>query len=211
MPRLVWRLADESPSFAYDLLSNLVVPRPIAFVSTLSGTGEANLAPFSFFMLGGAKPPSLAFCPVRGKDGRKKATLTNVEETGEFVVNLVDRDMAEGMNQTAVDAAKRGSKWGIGGFTAVESSVVRPGRVAESPAALECRCVHLFEHGDAAFVIGEVLAVDLSSDVWDAETRKPTGFRPIARLGGSGYLDLAGGKLFEMSRPKADASPSVDL
>lgn len=211
MPRLVWRLADETPSFAYDLLSNLVVPRPIAFVSTLSAAGEPNLAPFSFFMLGGASPPSLAFCPVRGKGGSKKATLRNVEETGEFVVNLVDRTMAEGMNRTGVEVPESGQKWGIAGFTPQECTLVRPARVAESPAALECKAVHLFEYGDAAYVIGEVLAIDLNEANWDAETRKPTGFRPIARLGGSGYLDLDGGKLFEMSRPKPDASSSVDL
>jgi len=206
-----WLLADESRSHAYDLLSNLVVPRPIAFVSSLSASGEPNLAPFSFFIIGGVDPPSLAFCPVRNKDGQKKATLANIEETGEFVVNLVNKAMAEGMNHTGVDYPDGSSKWGMSGFTGLSSTVVKPERVRESPVHFECRVHEIVEHGASSYVIGEVLVAHVSEELFDPETRKWTRFEPIARLGGAEYMDLACGKVFEMKRPTPRAPTSVDL
>jgi flavin reductase (DIM6/NTAB) family NADH-FMN oxidoreductase RutF len=206
-----WLLADESRSHAYDLLSNLVVPRPIAFVSTRSALGEPNLAPFSFFILGGVDPPSLAFCPVHAKDGSKKATLANIEETGEFVVNLVTKDMAEGMNHTGVDYPDGSPKWGMSGFTGVPSTVVRPDRVVESPAHFECKVHQIVEHGTSSYVIGEVLVAHVSERLYDGTTGQWTRFEPIARLGGAEYLDLACGKVFEMKRPTPSPPSSVDL
>src|SRR5690606_37962314 len=94
-------LREASIGLAYQLASTLVVPRPIAFVSTVSPDGEPNLAPFSFFNAGGCNPPSLMICTVLGLHGEPKDTLANVAQTGELVVNLVDRSMAEGMNQTS--------------------------------------------------------------------------------------------------------------
>lgn len=206
-----WLLAEESRSHAYDLLSNLVVPRPIAFVSTLSATGQANLAPFSFFIIGGVNPPSLAFCPVHTKEGSKKATLLNVEDTGEFVVNLVTKAMAEGMNHTGVDYPDGSPKWGMSGFTGAPSTAVRPERVMESPVHFECKVHQIVEHGTSSYVIGEVLVAHIADHLYDPETRKWTRFEPIARLGGSEYIDLACGKVFEMKRPTPSPPSSVDL
>lgn len=201
-----WRLAEQSASFSYDLLTNLIVPRPIAFVSTVSEAGEPNLAPFSFFMLGGVEPPSVIFCPVRGQGGRKKVSLQNVEATGEFVVNLVTREMAEMMNSTAVPSPVESEKWGISGLTPVASSLVRPARVAESPVQLECRSFQIVEHGQSSYVIGEVLEAHVATELW--HDGKIARFDPIARLGGSNYMDLDGGKVFEMQRPVPADDPS---
>ncbi len=210
--RRTWRLEDLSPGQRYDLLANLVVPRPIAFVSTLSPGGVANLAPFSFFTVGGVTPPSLVFCPVRGKEGAPKASLANIEATGEFVVNLLDRPMADGMNECGVDYEPGVSKWGLSGFTPIPSLAVKPERVAESRAQFECRLHAVVHHGTgpgaASYVIGEVLLAHVEPQLFDGTSQPETRFHSIARLGGSEYIDLDGGKLFVMPRPKGPARPS---
>jgi len=203
VPFTTWRLSNEPQSLAYDLLSNLIIPRPIAFVSTISNSGVPNLAPFSFFMLGGVDPPSLAFCPVRTKDGRKKVSLINIEETGEFVANLVTRDMAERMNSTGIDYPEGYEKWGLSGFTPLKSDEIKPARVLESPVQLECRVHQVVEHGTSSYVIAEVLVAHVAHD------SNFTSFEPIARLGGAKYIDLNGGKVFEMDRPELRVDPSV--
>lgn len=210
MALVTWRLDEHPADLSYNLLSGLIVPRPIAFVSTVDPQGVPNLAPFSFFMCGGAKPPSLAFCPILDRSGMKKTTLRNIEATQEFVVNLVDRRMAKGMNTTGVDYVEEVSKWGISGFTHVESLLVRPDRVAESPAQFECRLHQCVTHGESTYVVGEVLVAHVSEALIDRATGKSTGFRPIARLGGAEYIDVDGGKVFEMTRPNPDSPPSVD-
>lgn len=202
-----WRLSEEPKSRAYDLLTNLIIPRPIAFVSTESAAGEPNLAPFSFFMVGGVEPPSLAFCPILTKDGRKKASLANIEEIGEFVVNLVTREMAEKMNTTGVDYPPGYEKWGLSGLTPLVSELVQPDRVLESPVQFECKLFQVVEHGASNYVIGEVLVAHIHQSLMTNEQKlKP--FEPIARLGGAQYLDLDGGKVFEMFRPTPKADPS---
>lgn len=208
-------MSDLSAGQAYDLLSRVVVPRPIAFVSTLSEDGVPNLAPFSFFMAGGANPPSVVFCPVRSPQGEPKDTLRNIESTGEYVINIVTRDMAEGMNNTAFGFPHGVSEWPASGFTMAESEAVRPARVAESPVSLECRRFQTVEHGgagnSAVYVIGEVLVSHIHPDHW--ADGLVVNLAPISRLGGPDYLDTAGlgevgGKLFELPRPSAPPSAS---
>jgi len=197
-------LSTMGPGEIYDLLANLIVPRPIAFVSTVSRLGDANIAPFSYFMLGGIAPPSLCFAPVRGRQGEKKETLLNVEETEEFVVSLVERDMAEGMNRAAGEYPGVVDKWAISGFTAAESERVKPARVAEAPASFECRVHQIVHHGDgpgaSAYVIGEILLAHVREDLQDTVSGAG-GFLPIARLGGKDYFDLAACGTFQMARP----------
>lgn len=198
-----WDLRAEGAGRAYDVLSNLVVPRPIAFVSTLSADGVANLAPFSYFNLGGVSPPSLVFCTVLGSGGAKKDTLRNIEETGEYVVNLVTREMAEGMNETSGAYPHDFDEWAVSGFTRLASEVVAPARVGESAVQFECRLFQVVGHGDGAgagrYVIGEVARAHVRSDVVEGGL---AGFAPISRLGGPDYLDLASGERFGMSRPR---------
>jgi len=198
---------------AYQWLSRLVIPRPIALVSTISSDGRPNLAPFSFFMLGGSNPPSVAFCPTLDGRGRDKDTLRNVRQTEEFVVNLVHREMIEGVNVTAYAFPPGEDEWAHAGFHPVDSLQVGPKRVAESMVQLECQLHAITMHGDgpsaSAYVIGEVLVCHIAPHVLDDEGLVE--FAPVARLGGSAYLDLDGGKVFELERPKPPEPPSHDL
>ncbi|MBX3095641.1 MAG: flavin reductase family protein [Fimbriimonadaceae bacterium] len=201
-----------SPGQIYDLLANLIVPRPIAFVSTMSNAGARNVAPFSYFMLGGIAPPSLCFSPVRGRNGERKETLVNIEETREFVVNLVDRNMVEGMNVAAGEYPGEVDKWELSGFTEVESERVRPARVLESPASFECRLHQIVSHGDGpgstAYVIGEVLLAHVRPDLVSA-AQGAGGFLPVARLGGQDYFDLAACGTFSLQCPPAVMPPQT--
>ncbi len=189
------RLDELPPREAYALLAAVVQPRPIAFVSTLGADGVANLAPFSFFMAGGSNPPSLCFSPTLDAKGGEKDTLRNIREAGEFTVNAVDRRMAYGMNAASAALARHESEWEPSGFTPLESELVRPARVAESPAQMECRLFSIVAHGHgpsaARYVIGEVLRLHLRDEP----------FHPLARLGGPDYLDLANGERFALPRP----------
>lgn len=206
-------LSTMTPGEIYDLLANLIVPRPIAFVSTVSRRGDTNIAPFSYFMLGGIAPPSLCFAIVRGRQGEKKETLINVEESREFVVSLVERSMAEGMNQAAGEYPGVVDKWAISGFTAVDSERVKPARVAGAPASFECRVHQIVHHGEgpgsSSYVIGEVVLAHIREDLQDAVSGAG-GFRPIARLGGQDYFDLAACGTFQMARPAPVMPPQKD-
>lgn len=191
---------------AYALLTAVVAPRPIALVSTVSIEGVPNLAPFSFFNVGGSNPPSLVFSPVLGSGGREKDTLRNARETGEFVVNLVHRAMAEDMNRASAKLPPTQSELDETEFTTLPSSRVRPFRIAESRVQLECRTHQVVEHGDgpgaARYVIGEVLLVHVSRTALENEKIDPNALEPIGRLGGSEYVDTGRLEKFELDRPK---------
>lgn len=163
-----------------------------------------NLAPFSFFMAGGANPPSVAFSPVLDGQGREKDTLRNVLATGEFVVNVVHREMAERMNATSWSFPPEASEWEASGLTPLASDLVHPARVAESFVQMECRLHQIVEHGDgpsaARYVIGEVACFHVASDLL-SEGRKVPDLGLIARLGGPDYLDGATGQRFTLPRP----------
>ena len=202
MPRRFASLDFEAlpPPELYRALSDLIVPRPIAFVSTLDSEGRPNLAPFSFFMMGGSNPPSLCFSPGRGRDGEKD-TLRNIRATGEMTVNLVTRAESEGMNATSATLPYGESEWVASGFTPLDSVLVRPPRVAECAASLEARLMTVVEHGDgpgaARYVIAEIVAAHVDETL----VGRTGEFAPIARLGGAAYLDLASSEQFELRRP----------
>jgi flavin reductase (DIM6/NTAB) family NADH-FMN oxidoreductase RutF len=197
-------LANLEFRVAYHILSNLIVPRPIAFVSTLGENGVANLAPFSFFMAGGSRPPSLCFSPTPSREGDKD-TLRNIRETGEYVVNLLDAPMLHGMNATSATLPPHESEWPASGFTPAESRVVKAPRVAEAPAAFECKLFEIVEHGEgpgaARYVIGEVVFAFLRADVWDGERVQRAGLSMLARLGGDDYLATGASSVFSLPRP----------
>ena len=189
---------EQSQEDVYNVTSRLVVPRPIALVSSVSHDGVANLAPFSFFNLGGLNPPSLSICIATTWKGEKD-TLANIEATGEFVVNLVDRAMAESMNRTSAPLPAHHDEWEETDFSSLPSVRVAPKRVSESPAQFECRLYQVIRHGSgggsSAYVIGEILLAHVDESALSPD------FQPIARIGGSNYLDLATGQPFTMERP----------
>lgn len=193
----------------YDLLVTAVSPRPIGFISTVDDQGQRNLAPYSFFMVGGVEPPSLVFCPSNMKSGLSKDSLRNVEETGEFVVNIVTRAMAEPMNQTALDYPAGHDEWQESGLTPAESVVVRPPRVLESPVSFECKLFQIIRHGEGPhgtnYVIGEVVAAHVHPDLMPGGVLDRGALRTIGRMGGNDYVDLATPEIFELERPNPRA------
>jgi flavin reductase (DIM6/NTAB) family NADH-FMN oxidoreductase RutF len=195
-------LADRNPGQIYDLMAGLVAPRPIAFVSTISATGIANLAPFSYFNIGGLNPPSLTICTVDSPHGPKD-TFANVLATSEFVVNLVNRSMAEGMNRTAQNFPQEVDEWPLSGFTPIESHHIKPPRVAESPVQIECRLFQTIKHGSgpgsSSYIIGELLVIHLDPAIYQEGQLTPP--QLIARLGGNDYLDTESLVRFQLPRP----------
>ena len=194
------------PAAIYSAMATLVVPRPIALVSTISANGVKNLAPFSFFMVGGANPPSLMISPTMDRTGLDKDTYVNIEATGEFVVNLVHFDIVHGMNAASAPHPSDVSEWEFTGLDPLPSERVKPDRVAQSLAHFECRHFQTVAHGtgpnSARYVIGEVLAIHIDESLM-AEGRVISPAL-IARLGGPEYLDLANGETFTLSRPTAN-------
>lgn len=152
---------------AYAVLASIVVPRPIAWVTTLNPDGVINAAPFSFFNVLGAEPPIVGFCPGDREDGTPKDTARNVRATHEFVVNLVDEAVAEAMNKTAATLPYGISELESAGLHSLPSSVVRPPRIAEAPASLECKEWGTLQIGDNRLIIGLVKRVHLRDELWD--------------------------------------------
>ena len=157
---------------AYTLLASLVTPRPIAWVTTLSPDGVINAAPFSFFNVLIDYPPIVSFCPADREDGTPKDTARNVRLTHEFVVNLVDESVAEAMNKTAASLPYGVSEIESTGLTLLPSSVVKPPRIAEAPASLECTEWGTLQIGGNRRIIGVVKRVHVRDDLFDPETQR---------------------------------------
>ena len=165
-------LEHEHPGRAYQLLASLVTPRPIAFVTTMSADGRVNAAPFSFFNLMGGQPPILAFAPGDREDGTPKDTALNVRASHEFVVNLVDEAIAEAMNQCAASLPYGENELAHAGLTAAPSSRVKPPRIAEAPASLECAEWGTLQIGNNRVIIGVVKRLHLREELFDAEKKR---------------------------------------
>ena len=174
----------------YRRLVEVVVPRPIALVSTVDEQGRANLAPFSFFNVVSANPPYLAFAPQRsGRTGETKDTLRNVQEVPEFVVSVVTEAIAEQVNRCAAMLPHGESEFVLSGLTSVPASRVRPSLVAESPVNMECRVVDVHTYGDepgsGSLVVGELLVMHVAEGVRDAAGAVPADLlRAVGRMGG---------------------------
>ena len=163
----------------YPLLNSVVVPRPIAWVSTRSAEGVDNLAPHSFFTISSVVPPVVQFTSVGHKD-----SLRNAEATGEFVVSLCSEDMIEQVNRTGTDYPADVSEFDAVGLTREASKMVAPFRVAESPVALECRVVGTKDFGGGSVVMfGQVVWAAVDERVLRDDRPAIDLLRPIARLG----------------------------
>src|SRR5262249_48155805 len=188
----------------YQALVGVVVPRPIAWVTTVNEEGRVNLAPFSFFNAFGANPPVVVFSPTLRRDGTKKDTLLNVEATGEFVVNAAVASLAEQVNLSSKELPYGESEADYVGLQTVPSVKVKPPRLADSPVNLECRMLQIVPVGTGPIagnlVIGQVLMIHVDDAVLGANGKvDPRKLRTIARLGGDFYCHTS--NLFEMKRP----------
>lgn len=188
---------------AYKLLTSAVIPRPIAWVSTVSKGGATNLAPYSFFNAVASEPLTVMFSAGRKRDGSPKDSLKNARETGHFVVNLVDEGLAEAMNHTSGAWAHGVSEFDKAGLRAAASVHVRAPRVAEAPVALECRVSQLVEvaGGMSTLVLGQVLALHVREALLTEDGLiDAAAYRPVARLGRDEYAAL--GRVFRLARPQ---------
>ncbi len=187
----------------HHLLVDVLVPRPIAWVSTVDGLGVNNLAPFSAYGMISSKPALVGIGVSSYRDGKEKDTARNIKAMKEFVINFVTESLAEKMNQTAAPYPPEVSEFKEAKLTPVKSDLVKPPRVGESPISMECRLIQSLQFGAAPtinnFFIGEVLRVHIKDEFWVNGTVDIAKLKAIGRLGGDMYCRL--GELFEMKRP----------
>lgn len=185
------------PRESYFLLTSLVVPRPIAWVSTVSQAGATNLAPHSYYNIASSQPPIIHFTSTGVKD-----TLRNVRATGEFVVNVVSADLLESMNATAADFPPGEDEAAWVGVELAPSDTVRPPRVAGARAALECRLRQELTMGNGNMVFGDVTRIHVADQVWRDGRVAPELLQPVGRLAGSGYVLVD--EVLTLARPTWD-------
>ena len=187
---------------SYKLLSSVIGPRPIAFVSTVNKNGVPNAAPFCFFMGVTPTPPTIAFSVIRRGD-QKKDTIRNIESSRDFVINIVDENLAQTMNMASGSYPPDMSEFDVTGLTQVPSEIVSAPRIGESPIQLECKLTTIVDLGNvpASLVIGEIVCFHvkenlLIADSGEIDVKK---IKFIGRLGESLYAKMT--DLFEMNRP----------
>jgi flavin reductase (DIM6/NTAB) family NADH-FMN oxidoreductase RutF len=193
--------ATNAPANIYKLLIGVVVPRPIAFVSTLSPEGVANLAPFSFFTVASANPPVLCFTASYREP--RKDTLVNVRATGEFVVNIVSEEFAAKMNLTSGEYPYGVDEFAVSALTAVPSDLVRPPRVKESHVNMECRLLQTIEVSNqplgGTLILGEVVRFHVDDEIVEEFRIDADKLAAVGRMAGNSYARTR--DRFDMARP----------
>ena len=208
---MIVRPSEISHNELYGILLNSVAPRPIAWVSTISPSGQHNLAPFSFFNVVCVDPPLLAFAPglrrpkqPEAGHGEAKDTLRNIRETREFVVNIVTYELCEAMNLTSGEYDASVDEFELAKLTPEPSKIVRPPRVAESPASFECKLHQILDFSPAptsgSLVIGEIVSIHINDEHIKDRRLDRNSLDLIGRMGGLQYTRTT--QRFEMVRPK---------
>ena len=178
-------LAKLPPLERYKLLIGLVIPRPIAWVSTFSENGVANCAPFSFFNVISEEPPLCIISFNWRSDRTIKHTLKNIRRTGEFVVNLADEGTANAMHASGAELPESESEFAKSGLTAVPARLVKHPRIAEAAASFECRLERRIQFGpEREMVVGEILLIHARDGIIDPTTKRISEelYRPVGRL-----------------------------
>jgi flavin reductase (DIM6/NTAB) family NADH-FMN oxidoreductase RutF len=193
------------PEF-HKLLLGGVGPRPIALVSTLTADGKNNLSPFSFFNAFGVNPPMIAFSPARrGKDASLKDTYNNLIATKECVVQSVTFSMVEQINLASAEYPTEIDEFIKSGLTPVESDVVKPKRVKESPFQMECKLIEMKSYGEsggsANIAICEVLKIHVAEDIFTNGIIDPQKIDLVGRMSGNFYCRANGEAIFEVEKP----------
>lgn len=181
---------------AYQLLTSLVVPRPIAWVSTQSTDGRGNLAPHSFFTVASGRPPVVLFSSLGRKD-----TVRNIEETGEFVINVASESLQDQVNDSSAPFEHGDDEAGQLGIVTEPSETVTPPRVTGSPASIECRLERIVEVGHAFVVFGLVTAITVRTDVLEDGHPAMENLRPLSRLGRDEWGRPP--EVFHLTRPQS--------
>ncbi len=191
-----------SSSDRYRLLTNFVVPRPIALVTTRAENGHDNAAPMSFFNVFAQEPPLLILGLQARDGGAEKDTTSHIRRTGEFVVNMVDLGIAEKMIICGVNLARDVDELKLAGLTAVPSVKVEAARIAESPCSMECKLERIIDYPNRAIVIGQVVQMHVRNDCLDEAGRyvEPKTYQTIARMHGDSYIVTD--RQFELKKPQ---------
>lgn len=187
----------------YRLLIGSVLPRPIAWVSTQSLQGVANLAPFSFFTVASVSPPVLAFSVIRKPDATEKDTLVNIRQTGEFVVNIVSRELVDAMNMSCGQYLPEVDEFDIAGLMKARSSYVKAPGVAAARVRFECTLRESQDLGvgvgAGTLILGEVRHIHVNDRVWVEGKIDRLGLSPVGKLAGDDYCTTS--DIFSLARP----------
>ena len=187
----------------HELLLSAILPRPIAFVSTIGEDGIFNLAPYSCFAPIGIKPPLVCIQIGYKRDGQKKDTLRNIEFSGDFVVNVVTEPLAKAMNQSAYEYPSNVDEFKEVGLTPSKGDLVKSPLLAESPVNMECKMLQITAFGGIPMgsnvIIGEVVLFHVKDDLWAGDQIDASKLKAIGRMGGQLYCRTT--DLFEMERP----------
>ena len=186
------------------VLTGVVVPRPIAFVSTISNSGNVNLSPYSFFNAVSYDPPLIIFSSSKfTSDGKLKDSLSNIEQNGEFVVNIVNENIVEAMNATAAEYPEDVNEFDIANLTQIDSDLVKPPRLRESPVNMECKLERIITLGTEAhpqgLVIGEIIQLHIDDEIISGHRINHEKLKPVGRLAGNMYTHT--NDVFELMRP----------
>ena len=205
----------KNPKLHHYLLGS-VGPRPICFASTIDKDGNRNLAPFSFFNVFSSNPPIAVFSPARsGRTGQQKDTYNNVKEVPEVVINIVDYSMVHQMSLASSPYNPNEDEFVKSGLTAIESEVVRPWRVKESPVQMECKVNEVIELGEGGgagnLIVCEILKIHIAESILDenqAIDQKKIDL--VARMGGDWYCRADENSMFEIKKPITTRGIGVD-
>lgn len=188
----------------YKFLIGSIIPRPIAFVTTISKDGVLNGAPFSYFNIVSSNPPMISLS-IQRSSGRQKDTARNIMESKEFVVHIVDDHNVEKINKTAANLPPDESEIELANLTPIESAKISVPGVKEAKIRMECSMEHSFELGGSDtpgcdFIIGKVVQFHVESDIYENGRINPRGLGAVSRLAGNNYAKI--GEIFEIERPK---------
>lgn len=188
----------------YKVMTGSILPRPIAWVSTIDTHGTLNLAPFSFFTVASVQPPVLCFSPLLNDDQREKDTLANIRQTGEFVVNIVSHALVQQMNQTSAAYSAGVSEFAQAGVIAQPSTVVKAPGVQESLVRFECTLRQIIAFGSTPLagrlILGDICRIHLHPDIYQNGKVDCAALDPVGRLGGNYYSTIR--DRFEIARPQ---------
>ena len=205
----------KNPKLHHYLLGS-VGPRPICFASTIDKDGVRNLAPFSFFNVFSSNPPIAIFSPARsGRTGQQKDTYNNVKEVPEVVINIVDYSMVHQMSLASSPYNPNEDEFIKSGLTAVESQVVKPWRVKESPVQMECKVNEVIELGEGGgagnLIVCEILKIHITESILDEnQTIDQKKIDLVARMGGDWYCRADENSMFEIKKPITTRGLGVD-
>ncbi len=201
---MIIKPSEASPRDIYKLMIGMVVPRPIAWVSTVSDDGHNNLAPYSFFNAISGDPPVICFAPSRKPAGdNKKDTFRNLEKSGVFVVNIVSEHLADAMNQSAADVPPEVDEFALAGVTPEPATLIQAPMVKEALAKMECKVRQIIQLGDqptsGILVLGDVLCFHFAEGLVENFRVDPAMLNAVGRMGGNSYCDTR--NRFEIIRP----------